>query len=246
MNKCFYSICALMFACNAYALKSFTANYNLSLDGIFVATETRTLNTEDDRYIYFSKAQTTGLAKLFSDITIEAKSTFFINDYGVDSRSYFITENKDGALTKSTSLIISSENNEVVSNPTIFQEDTVTIKSKGGNIIDPLSLFLALAYDLEKYPGKSTFSYQLADGTTIKDNVYSKIPGKTIAVGNKLIEVIGVTILNSENDIMALFSPEYQFLPVIIERTNGDTRYRYELISLEVISHKSETLKVVF
>ena len=246
MNKIPLFIFFVIFNCNVFALSSFIADYKLVVDNIKVATETRTLNFYENKYEYTANAKTTGVAKLFGDISIEAKSIFVINDYGVDSEKYIINESKDKELTKSYIVNISSKNNTVISESTTPKLDTKAFKTEGGNILDPLSLFIALLNDLSNMPNKVIFRYQVADGKYLKKNEYRKISNQTFMINGIEEDVIRVEEFNSDSNLTALFSPKYLYLPVVIEQTKQGRSQRYELIGLRAKVNESEELQVIF
>jgi len=242
-----YFFLALTFLSSAtFALESFSAKYQLSINSIPIAIETRILNRFGEDYIYTANAKTSGLAKLLGNISIEARSLFTINSNGVDAQSYLINENKNGKLTKSYAINISSKNNIALSTSTLSNPDAIILKSKGGNIVDSLSLFLALSYDLKKYPNKTIFDYQVADGKSIKQQQYKKNSNETIKIHNKSTEVIKVTKMGTSGDFQAFFSPKYQYLPVLIEKKKGNKKYSYRLTGLKMNKIKKVALQVIF
>jgi len=246
MNKSILVIFILAFSGNAYSLNTFIANYKLSINDLTVATETRALEKFVEQYVYTAKAKTIGFAKLLGDISIEAKSMFMINSTGVNSQKYIMNEKRDKTVTKSYSLNFSSEDKIVISEPTISNPDTTTFESEDGNILDPLSLFMALSNDLEKYPNKIHFSYQVADGKSLKNKKYIKTSVKSFMINNKIENVIMIEQADSKNGMWAYFSPKHQFLPVLIEKTKGESIHRYALTGLKVELENSQTLQVIF
>jgi len=227
------------------ALNPFIAKYKLTINGLSIATETRILNQFGDDYIYTANAKTSGIVKLLGDISIDARSLFSINRNGVDSQSYLINENKNGKLAKNYAINISSKNNMALSASTLSNPEAIILKSTGKNIVDPLSLFMALSYDLRKHPNKTKFDYQVADGKSIEQQQYVKNSNETINIDKKPIEVIKVTKTGS-NSIQAFFSPKHQYLPVLIKKNKGNKKYSYKLIELKINKKQTENLKVSF
>lgn len=242
--KIFSTLLLMIFSCNISAtdLMPFIAKYELSFGGIPIATETRVLNKFGNDYVYTAKAKTSGLTSFLGDISIDARSLFSINESGVDSQSYIINEKKDGKLSKSYALNISSKNNIVLSTSTISAPEANNFKSLNGNIVDPLNLFLAISNDLKN--NKKTLNYQVADGKSVKLKTYKKISTKPYKVGNNIDNIIEITEANNSN-IRAFFSPKNLFLPVFIERTKNGKKFKYKLIGLK-INNQKDNLQVVF
>jgi hypothetical protein len=128
-----------------------------------------------------------------------------------------------------------SKNNTVMSILTRAQPKTIIWKSKGGNIVDPLSLFLALSHDLKNKPNQDQFSYQVANGKSIEQHHYQKTNNQTVDVNGQVLMTIKVNTLNkNDNNMQAYFSPKHQYLPVLIEQVRQGKKYQYKLIGLQI------------
>lgn len=233
-------ISILLFYINTvFAFEPHTANYQLSINGIKIAEEVRTLHKLDGQYFYTANAKTSGLAAMIKDYTISASSTFSINKEGVDSINYQILEQENKQITENYVIDIYSKNSSVMSGLTKSQPKVVTWKAKQGNIVDPLSLFLALSYDLKDRPSQSEFSYQVADGKSIEQQRYKKTRNQTTTIDSQTFNAVKVERINSEsNNIQAYFLSEYQYLPVTIKLTKGSKKYLYEIKDFDITEVK--------
>ena len=219
----------------AFAFEPHTANYQLSINGIKIAEEVRTLHDLGDQYFYTANAKTSGMAALIKDYTISASSTFSINKEGVDGINYQILEQEDKQVTENYMIDIASKNNTVMSGLTKTQPNTVTWEAKQGNIVDPLSLFLALSYDLKDKPDQSEFSYQVANGKSIEQQHYKKTENQVVRINSQAFNAVKVERINSENNNMqAYFLSGYQYLPVTIKMTKGSKKYLYQIKDFEI------------
>ncbi|HCV74984.1 MAG TPA: hypothetical protein DGE70_04625, partial [Gammaproteobacteria bacterium] len=181
-------------------------------------------------YFYTANAKTSGLAALIKDYTISASSTFLINKEGVGSINYQILEQEGKQVSENYVIDINSKSGTVMSSLTKTQPKVITWKVKKGNVVDPLSLFLALSYNLKDKPNQSEFSYQVADGKSVEQQYYKKTENQIVSVDNQTFNAIKVERINSENNNMqAYFLSEYRYLPVIIKMTKGSKKYRYEI-----------------
>jgi len=220
---------------NALAFEPHIAKYQLSINGFQIAEEVRTLHRLDDQYFYTANAKTSGLAALIKDYSIAASSKFSINDKGVNSIHYQIIEQESGKFFKNYMINVYSKNNTVMSILTRARPKTVIWKSEGGNIVDPLSLFLALSHDLENKPNQDQFSYQVANGKSIEQHYYQKTNNQAIDVNGQVLMTIKVNTLNkNDNNMQAYFSPKHQYLPVLIEQVRQGKKYQYKLIKLQI------------
>jgi hypothetical protein len=218
----------------AFAFEPITANYQLSINGIKIAEEVRTLHKLGDRYFYTANAKTSGLFASFKDYTVSASSTFLINKEGVDGINYHILEQEGEQVIKNYVIDIYSKSGTVISSLTKTQPKVVTWKAKQGNIVDPLSLFLALTHDLKHKPNQSEFSYQVADGRSIEQQYYKKTKNQIVKIDNQTFSAVKVELINSKNNIEAYFLSGYQYLPVIIKVTKGSRKYHYEIKDFKV------------
>ena len=232
---------------NALAFEPHIAKYQLSINGFKIAEEVRTLHKLEDRYFYTANAKTSGVAALIKDYSIAASSAFAINDNDVNSIHYQIIEQEGGKFSKNYMIDVDSKNNTVMSNLTRTQPKILTWKSNGGNIVDPLSLFLALSYDLKNKSDQYQFSYQVADGKSIEQHNYQKTDNHTLDINGQVLMTIKVSMLDkNDNNIQAYFSPKHQYLPVLIEHTKQGRKYQYQLVDLEIKQPSEDQLQVSF
>lgn len=246
MRRQYFLSLIILFIQSAFALEPHTANYQLSINGLKIAEEVRTLHKIDDQYFYTANAKTTGVAALVKDYSISASSTFTKNQRGVDSINYQIIEQEDQKFSKNYAIDVHSENSIVRSILTKAQPKVVNWQSKKGNIVDPLSLFLALSFDIKNNPDALEFNYQVADGKSIQDHTYQHSKNQTLTINDKTLLVSKVEKTNSNNKLTAFFSYQHNFLPVLILQKKSGKDYEYKLINLKNGKTKTQTLQISF
>lgn len=229
MNKLALIVSVLIISSYSFAFKPHSANYQLSINGLKIAEEVRTLHKLEDSYFYTANAKTTGLAALVKDYSIAASSSFKINPQGLDSTNYQIMEQEDKKVTENYAIDINSSGNSVMSILTKSQPKVITWKAEFGNILDPLSVFLALSFDLKKTPKKTTFAYQVANGKSVEKMHFEKTPNQTIIINNNPIKTIKIKRTQHDSNIEAYFLPNQQYLPILIKQTKGGRDYVYEI-----------------
>ncbi|MBC8494153.1 MAG: DUF3108 domain-containing protein [Candidatus Thioglobus sp.] len=211
------------------------ANYQLSINGLKIAEEVRTLHQLEDGYFYTANANTSGLAAMIKDYSIAASSTFNINDQGVSSVAYQIMEQEDKKISKSYVIDINSQSKIVSSQLTKTQPKINTWKANKGNITDPLSIFLAIAFDLKKHPEQTIFSYQIADGSSVKTQEFQRFNNQTVNIQGENYVATKMARINHQGDnIQAYFLKEYQYLPVLIKQIKSGRNYLYEITNLKM------------
>jgi hypothetical protein len=222
-----------------FAFEAHTANYQLSINGLKIAEEVRMLHQLENSYLYTADAETTGLASLIKDYTIVASSSFMINAQGVNSTNYKIIE-KDGKKIKKNYVVdISSIDSSVTSILTKTHPAVKTWKAKKGNIVDPLSIFLAIAFDLQNHPEQTKFNYQIADGKRLKQQSFKRTTNQSIKVVDKVFDTIKVEKNDDkENHIQAFFAPEYGYIPVLIKQKKDGKSFTYEINNFKPLKAK--------
>ena len=223
-----------LFCASAQALEPHFAKYQLSINGLKIAEETRTLHKLEDNYFYTANAKTTGIAALVKKYSVAASSSFIIDELGVDDISYQIMELEDTQVKENYSIDVNSKHFKVISNLTKTQPTILTWDTKPGSVVDPLSLFLALAHDLEKAPDKTEFFYQVANGQSVKQHHYKKTGNQLISLNQKTIKAIKIEKIGDGDKLEAYFLPEYQYLPISIKQVKNGRNYLYQITNYQL------------
>jgi len=238
-------ISIFVLAAKVSAFEPHIAKYSLSINGISIAEEVRTLHKIDGGYFYTANAKTSGLVGLIKNYSISAKSSFNLNANGVDSSSYQIMEQDDNNVTENFVVDINSKLNTVVSGLTKTQPKVEKWTTNGSNVNDPLSLFLAISFDLKNKPEKKNLSYQVADGKSLETYQCSVMSNQLIDINNKPTSVIKVDISKKSGDkIEVYYLSEYMYLPVLIKKDKGNEKYEYKIKDYEISEVKK--LQVTF
>lgn len=228
----------------ANALTAHTAHYQLSINGFKIADEVRTLHKLANHYFYTANAKTSGVAALVKNYTISASSTFVINEQGFDSTNYQIMEQEDNKVVENYAIDINSQNQNVISMLTKTQPKVQTWSApKPGNMVDPLGLFLAIGYDLDK---QKNLSYQVANGKNIETQNYQILGDQVIHINAQPSKATQVSRLDSQYQMLAYFVDAYQNLPVFIKQQKHGKEYVYELVGIEFAKQGFDKLQVTF
>ena len=160
MKKTFTLILSLLITLQSYALSPYMGEYKLyaktKLGSLHIGSAQFVLDVDDNKYIYTTEANTSSLLKA-------------IYDYSRSEQS--IGQEIDGELISTHFSVVERIKNEVRKNYnfTIIDRNSV-ISSTGkewtidpGNLVDQLSVYLALSIDIQKKPDQLEFIYQVAD-----------------------------------------------------------------------------------
>ena len=227
----------------ALAFGPHTAHYQLSIGGFPIAQETRTLHQLPSHYFYTANAKTAGPAALIKDYQIAASASFVATPSGLKSLNYQIMEKEDGQINENYNIEVNSDGSRVRSNPTQSQpEVTVWQAKKGaGNVVDPLTLFLAISHDLET---GSTLSYQVANGKSLAVQDYQVTLNQPVQINGYVVNATKVSRLNHNQPMSAYFVGQYHYLPILIQQRKNNKDYRYELIKIRFDQQPEQLLKV--
>jgi len=95
------------------------------------------------------------------------------------------------------------------------------------DIVDALSIYLHIAEDIQKYPNKKVFIYQIVDKKGVNQREFTISGFETLNIDNNEVETI--RIICSELRLIFNVSKDHNFMPVYIDKTNGKNNYRLTL-----------------
>ncbi len=95
------------------------------------------------------------------------------------------------------------------------------------DIVDTLSIYLHISEDIQKYPNKKVFIYQIVDKKGVNQREFTISGFETLNIDNNEVETI--RIICSELRLIFNVSKDHNFMPVYIDKTNGKNNYRLTL-----------------
>ena len=96
-----------------------------------------------------------------------------------------------------------------------------------GNLVDQLSVYLALSIDIQKNPDQVEFIYQVADEDGVEYQKFLVEGYQTITIQDNEIETIVINC--PELELTLNLSVEHNFQPVLIHKINGKSEFKLEL-----------------
>ena len=221
MKKTFTFILSLFITLQSYALSPYIGEYKLyaktKLGSMHIGAAQFVLDVDDNKYIYTTEAKTSSLLKA-------------IYDYSRSEQS--IGQEIDGELISTHFAVVERIKNEVKKNYnfTIIDRNSV-ISSTGkkwtidpGNLVDQLSVYLALSNDIQKNPDQGEFIYQVADEEGVEYQKFIIEGHQTVTIEEKEIETI--VIICPELELTLNLSVEHNFQPVLIHKINGNSEFK--------------------
>jgi len=224
MKKTFTLILSLFITLQSYALSSYIGEYKLyaktKLGSMHIGVARFVLDVDDNKYIYTTKANTSSLLKALYDYSRSEQS---------------IGQEIDGELISTHFTVVERIKNEVKKNYefTIIDRNSV-ISSTGkewtidpGNLVDQLSVYLALSKDIQKNPSQVEFVYQVADEEGVEYQKFIVEGYQTVTIEENEMETILINC--PELELTLNLSVEHNFQPVVIHKINGDSEFKLEL-----------------
>ena len=226
MKKPFYLILCFFIAFEIQALTSYEATYDLSVTsdiGKLKIGDARfkLVIDNNDEFTFSSTAFTDSIWKTLYDYSRYERSIGLKIDNYINSQYYDLVEINKGELAKNNKIRIFPEKNYAIFN----NEQRWETISK--NILDELSIYLALSEDVQKNPDQDVFTYQVIDEKGINQVNFKFEDYETISINN--IEIESMKMVSPELKLSLNLSKAYNYLPVIINRVNKENHYRLNL-----------------
>lgn len=226
MNKKYFFILFLLASFQIKALSPYEATYILNattdLGSLKVGEANFKLQIdENNKFIFSSQASTDSIWKKLYDYSRYEKSIGFNTESNLAANLYDLIEIEDGEISKNNKIRIYPEKSYAIFNNGERWEIT------SNNILDELSVYLALAEDLQKNPDKTELSYQVIDENGIQLVTFSYQGEENININNMPIK--SMQFVSPELKITLHVSKEYNYIPLVIDRSISKNRFRLTL-----------------
>ena len=230
-KKCFFTL-FLLISFQIKALVPYEATYVLNATSDLGSLKVGEANfklqiDENNKFIFSSKAFTDSIWKSLYDYSRYEKSIGFNYESGLAITLYDLIEIEDSDISKNNKIRIYPEKNYAIFNNGEHWE-TIT-----NNIVDELSVYLAISEDLQKNPGKTEFSYQVIDEKGIQLVTFNYQDEESINIDNMQIQ--SMKFSSPELKIVLHVSKEYNFIPLIIDRSISKNRFRLILKEFNIL-----------
>ena len=221
MKKTFTLILSLFITLQSNALSSYIGEYKLyaktKLGSLHIGAAQFELDVDDNKYIYTTEARTSSLLKA-------------VYDYSRSEQS--IGQEIDGELISTHFTVVERIKNEVKKNYgfTIVDRNSVTTSTgkewtiNPGNLVDQLSVYLALSIDIQKNPDQAEFIYQVAEEDGVEYQKFLVEGYQSVTIEENEIETI--VIKCPELELTLNLSIEHNFQPVLINKINGNSEFK--------------------
>jgi hypothetical protein len=232
MNKKYFFTLFLLISFQIKALVPYEATYVLNATSDLGSLKVGEANfklqiDENNKFIFSSKAFTDSIWKSLYDYSRYEKSIGFNYESGLAITLYDLIEIEDSDISKNNKIRIYPEKNYAIFNN---GEHWKTITN---NILDELSVYLAISEDLQKNPGKTEFSYQVIDEKGIQLVTFNYQDEESINIDN--MQIKSMKFSSPELKIVLYVSKEYNYIPLIIDRSISKNRFRLILKEFNIL-----------
>ena len=225
MKTIYFLFLSFVFS-NSLALSPYNGIYELYADtkmgNLKVGIATLNLNINDDKFIFTTEAKTESLWKALYDYTRYEKSTGNLRDGQVINDYFSVIEKNKDEVQKNYEVTISTDRNYAISS----SGDEWEIKP--GLLVDSLTVYLALANDMQNYPSNSEFTYQVVDQDGVEYLTFEAI-GPEIVIINK-VKIPTIRVECNELNLILNLSINNNFQPIKIQKLNGKTQFTMNLL----------------
>ena len=224
MKKTFTLILSLFITLQSYALSSYMGEYKLyaktKLGSLHIGAAQFVLDVDDNKYIYTTEARTSSLLKALYDYSRSEQSIGEEIDDELVSTHFTVVERIKDEVRKDYEFTIIDRN-------TVISSTGKEWKIDPGNLVDQLSVYLALSIDIQKNPDQVEFIYQVADEDGVQYLKFLLMGYETLNINDNEIETVVINC--PELELTLNLSLEHNLQPVFIHKINGKSEFKLEL-----------------
>ena len=224
MKKTLTFILILFITLQSYALSSYEASYKLyaktKMGNINIGTALFVLDVKDNQYIYTTEAHTDLLWKALYDYSRTEQSIGQEIDGELISTHFTVVERIKDEVRKDYEFTIIDRN-------TVISSTGKEWKIDPGNLVDQLSVYLALSIDIQKNPDQLEFVYQVAEEDGVAYQKFLVKGYQTVTIQDNEMETIVINC--PELELTLNLSIKHNFQPVLIHKINGNSEFKLVL-----------------
>ena len=224
MKKTFTLILSLFITLQSNALSSYIGEYKLyaktPLGSLHIGAAQFMLDVDDNKYIYTTEASTSSLLKALYDYSRSEQSIGQEIDGELISTHFTVVERIKDEVKKNYELTIIDRNTVISSTGKEWTIDP-------GNLVDQLSVYLALSIDIQKNPDQVEFIYQVADEDGVQYLKFLLMGYETLNINDNEIETVVINC--PELELTLNLSVKHNLQPVLIHKINGNSEFKLVL-----------------
>jgi len=210
------------------ALTPYKGTYDLrtetKMGNLKIGTAVLNLEIRNDQFEFTTEAKTESLWKALYDYFRSEKSIGNIIDGHIIISNFSVIEKIKSEVKKNYKLTIIDRN---YVNSSTGKKWTI----EPGNLVDQLSVYLALSIDIQKNPDQVEFIYQVAEEDGVEYQTFLVEGYQTVTIEDNEIETIVINC--PELELTLNLSIRDNLQPVKIHKINGKTAFTMILVGFD-------------
>lgn len=209
------------------SIRLFEVIYDISINGLDSAQETRKLSKENDVYTLVAQAKTIGFADIAFPHIFRFYSRFAIEDNKLVTQEYKVLKKSGNKVIENTKLTIVDDKDDLIVNQNGFAKHyPYTGKHP---LTDILSISIALSIDVSLTQSKDKFHYQVLQKDELSTYDFTNHGREIVKINGHRISSIKLVRPDKERELYVWLDPKQHYVPIIMEQIENKLRYRYTL-----------------
>jgi len=229
MKKLIILFLTLFISTHSFSLDPYEGSYDLYADtkmgNLKIGSAVLNLKVNNNQFEFTTVAKTESLWKALYNYSRTERSLGNEVDGQIINNYFSVIEKIKDEVQKNYTIEITTDKNYAVSS------NGEEWEVKPGLLVDPLSVYLALANDMLRKPSQSDFTYQVVDQNGVKNLKFVVGGPEKISINDNQVETIRV--ICDELQLTLNLSKKDSFQPVKIHKINGKTEFTMILVEFK-------------
>ena len=229
MKKLIILFLTLFISTHSFSLDPYEGSYDLYADtkmgNLKIGSAVLNLKVNNNQFEFTTVAKTESLWKALYNYSRTEKSLGNEVDGQIINNYFSVIEKIKDEVQKNYTIEIKTDKNYAVSS------NGEEWEVKPGLLVDPLSVYLALANDMLRKPSQLDFTYQVVDQNGVKNLKFVVGGPEKISINDNQVETIRV--ICDELQLTLNLSKKDSFQPVKIHKINGKTEFTMILVEFK-------------
>jgi len=229
MKKLIILFLTLFISTHSFSLDPYEGSYDLYADtkmgNLKIGSAVLNLKVNNNQFEFTTVAKTESLWKALYNYSRTERSLGNEVDGQIINNYFSVIEKIKDEVQKNYTIEIKTDKNYAVSS------NGEEWEVKPGLLVDPLSVYLALANDMLHKPSQSDFTYQVVDQNGVKNLKFVVGGPEKISINDNQVETIRV--ICDELQLTLNLSKKDSFQPVKIHKINGKTEFTMILVEFK-------------
>ena len=229
MKKLIILFLTLFISTHSFSLDPYEGSYDLYADtkmgNLKIGSAVLNLKVNNNQFEFTTVAKTESLWKALYNYSRTERSLGNEVDGQIINNYFSVIEKIKDEVQKNYTIEITTDKNYAVSS------NGEEWEVKPGLLVDPLSVYLALANDMLRKPSQLDFTYQVVDQNGVKNLKFVVGGPEKISINDNQVETIRV--ICDELQLTLNLSIKDSFQPVKIHKINGKTEFTMILVEFK-------------